>query len=89
MLASLPPAGDEENKKEDDGRMVSLIVTVDEELLRRIETSVHLDFAGELTTKVAGEHATTKNEPGKLQAFRPNGSLNTLHSQLIFQMIWI
>ena len=42
MLASVPSTGDDRNKKEED-RTVAVIVTIDEELVRRIETSLHRD----------------------------------------------
>ena len=76
MLASLPPTGDEETKekKQEGGRMVALVVTIDEELLRRIETSVHPDSVAEV-----GKEASTENEPGELpiSLYNPNGSLDT------------
>ena len=78
MPASLPPTGNEENSKEEqEGRMVALVVTIDEELLRRIETSGHSDFVAERT--VYAEEASTENEPGEppTNEFRPNGSLDT------------
>ena len=65
MVASrLPPSGDDENNEEEDG-MVTLVVTIDEELLRIIETSGNPDFSSEPTTKaeVEGE-AAAKNEAG-------------------------
>ena len=63
MVASrLPPSGDDKNNE--DG-MVTLIVTIEEKLLRRIETSGYPDFATEPTTQaeVEGE-AAAENEPG-------------------------
>ena len=56
--------------------MVTLVVTVDEELLRRIETSVHPDLVTERTAYAEVGEAT---EPGELalSKFRPNGSLET------------
>merc|ERR1712192_209460 len=62
-LTSLPLTGDEENKEEEqeDGRMVALVVTIDEELLRRIETSGHPDFVADPTAYA--EEASTENEP--------------------------
>ena len=61
MVASrLPPSGDEE----DDG-MVTLVVTIDEELLRIIEASGYPNFSTDPTTKAeVEEEATAKNEPG-------------------------
>ena len=63
MLAGLPSSEDEKNKEEDG--MVTMIVTVDEELLRIIEASGYPDFSTDPTTKseVDGE-APTKNKPG-------------------------
>ena len=74
MLASLPLTGDEENKEEHDGRMVTLVVIVDEEFSRRIENSGHPDFVAEVE-----EDASTENEPGELpiSLYNPNGSLDT------------
>ena len=75
MLASLPEL--EENKEEgQEGRMVTLVVSIDEELLRRIETSVHPDFVTERTAYAEVGEAI---EPGELaiSKFRPNGSLET------------
>ena len=79
MLASLPLTGDEENKEED-GRMVALVVTIDAELLRRIENSGHSDFVTDPTA--FAEEASTENEPGKLtiSEFRPNGAWDSGHS---------
>ena len=92
ILASLPvaPTEDDKNDKEEDPRMVTLIVTVDEELLKRIETFVHPDVAAEPTTKAeVGEEAATKDEPGEppLREFKPKDTLDRL-LQLIFQMMW-
>ena len=64
ILASLPvaPTEDDKNDKEEDPRMVTLIVTVDEEFLKRTETSVHPDFVAEHTAMPElGEEAFTKN----------------------------
>ena len=65
MVASrLPPTGDDENNEMEDG-MVTLVVTIDEELLRRIKTSGNPNFAIEPTTKaeVEGE-AVLEKEAG-------------------------
>ena len=60
----LPPSGEDENN-EVENRMVTLVVTIEEELLKRIEASGYPNFYTEPTTKakVEGE-APTKNEPG-------------------------
>ena len=54
--------------------MVALVVTIDAELLRRIENSGHPDFVAEVE-----EEASTENEPGELpiSLYNPNGSLDT------------
>ena len=65
MVASrLPPSGDDKNNEKEDG-MVTLVVTIEEELLRRIEASGYPDFSTDPTTKaeVEGE-APPENEPG-------------------------
>ena len=55
MLAGLPSTVDDKTTEEkEDQRMVTLVVTIDEELLRRIETSGYPDLAAE----------PTKNGPG-------------------------
>ena len=58
--------------------MVTLVVTVDEELLRTIETSAHPDFAAEPTTKAGVDEDA--DEPGELliRELRPNGSIGHL-----------
>ena len=63
MVASrLPPSGDDKNNE--DG-MVTPIVTIEEELLRRIEASGYPDFSTDPTNKAKVEdEAPTKNEPG-------------------------
>ena len=63
MVASrLPPSGDDENNE--DG-MVTLIVTIEEELLRRIEASGYPNFSTDPTNKAKVEdEAPTQNEPG-------------------------
>ena len=74
MLASLSPTGHEENnvEEQEDGRMVSLVVTIDEELLRRIETSGHPDFVAERTAYAeVGEESTKENEPGDSESEKP------------------
>ena len=58
VASSLSPSGDDKNNE--DG-MVTLIVTIDEELLRRIETSGYPNFS--TTAEVEGD-APTKNESG-------------------------
>ena len=65
MVAGLNTTGDDKNNRGEEDGMVTLVVTIDEELLRRIKTSGYPDFAAEPTTKteVEGE-APTKNEPG-------------------------
>ena len=67
MPASLSQPGDDKNNKEEEEYgMVSLIVTIDEELLRRIETSGHPDFGAERTAYAeVGEESTKENEPGE------------------------
>ena len=56
--------GDEENNEVENG-MVTLVVTIEEELLKRIEVSGYPNFSTGPTTKaeVDGE-GPTKNEPG-------------------------
>ena len=63
MVANrLPSSGGDKNKE--DG-MVTLIVTIEEEWLRRIENSGHPDFSTGPTTKAeVEEESPTKNEPG-------------------------
>ena len=65
MVASrLPPSEDDENNEEQDG-MVTLIVTIEEKLLKRIEASGYPNFSTEPTTKAeVEEEAPTQNEPG-------------------------
>ena len=67
MLTGLTLSEDEKNKnnEEEDG-MVTLIVTIEEKLLRRIETSGYPNLATDPTTKaeqVEGE-ALAKDKPG-------------------------
>ena len=63
MVASrLPPSGNDKNKE--DG-MVTLVVTIERELLRRIEASGYPNFATDPTTREEVEdEAPTQNEPG-------------------------
>ena len=67
MLTGLTSSEDEKNKnnEEEDG-MVTLIVTIEEKLLRRIETSGYPNFATDPTTKAeeVEDEAPTKDEPG-------------------------
>ena len=47
--------------------MVTLIVTIEEELLRRVDASLQPDLAAEGVAKVEeGLHFNTHNEPGEL-----------------------
>ena len=65
MVARLNTTGDDKNNRGEEDGMVTLVVTIDEELLRRIETSGYPDFAAEPTAEaVVEEEAPTKNEPG-------------------------
>ena len=51
---------------EEKNRMVTLIVTIDEELLRRVDASLQPDLAAEGVAKVEeGLHIITNNEPGE------------------------
>ena len=51
---------------EEKNRMVTLIVTIDEELLRRVDASLQPDLAAEGVAKVEeGLHFITNNEPGE------------------------
>ena len=53
---------------EEKNRMVNLIVTIDAELLRRMDTAVHPDLAAEGITRVEvgekGLHFIRNNDPG-------------------------
>ena len=61
MLAGLPSTVDDKTTEEkEDQRMVTLVVTIDEELLRRIETYGYPDIAAEPTKA----EAPPKNGPG-------------------------
>ena len=65
MLAGLTSSEDEKNKNKEEDGMVTLVVTIDEELLRRIQTSGYPNFATDPTTKAEVEkESPTKNEPG-------------------------
>ena len=66
MLAGLTSSEDEKNKnKEEEDGMVNMIVTIEERLLRRIETSGHPDFStGPTTREEVEDEAPTKDEPG-------------------------
>ena len=61
MLAVLPSSEDEETKNKEEDGMVTLIVTIHEELLRMIETSGNPNFS--TTAKKEGD-APKKNESG-------------------------
>ena len=55
-----------DEEMEEKNRMVTLIVTIDEELLRRVDASLQPDLAAEGVAKVEEElHFITNNEPGE------------------------
>ena len=55
-----------DEEMEEKNRMVTLIVTIDEELLRRVDASLQPDLAAEGVAKVEeGLHFITNNEPGE------------------------
>ena len=52
---------------EEKNGVVTLIVTMDEELLRRVDASLHPDFGSEGDANVEeGLNCITNNEPGEL-----------------------
>ena len=57
-----------DEETEEKNRMVNLIVTIDEELLRRMDTAVHPDLVAEGITRVEvgeeGLHFIKNREPG-------------------------
>ena len=66
MTCRFSPKLSDEEVEEKNG-MVTLIVTIEEELLRRVDASLQTDLAAEGVAKVEeGLHFNTHNEPGEL-----------------------
>ena len=62
-----------DDKTEAEKGMVTLVVTIDKELLRRIDASLQPDLGSEDINRVEeGLHYITKNEPGELSYVMEN-----------------